>query len=610
MSTKKVLIAFLCITLTLGNVVTAISIGSSVRFQREESDHLFVINTKPPSVQLLAADTLESVAKIDIEKDPTAVVLGPDHRFLYVLHGGLFRPEGGVEPREARLSIVGLDAGRAVRTIPLGRNVMPPLRLKDGRYLLYQAIGQWDKARAKSGIGSVVVLDTQTNEITATLRVPQLGQGFVATDDLSRVFVLGGPGMHPLVRGKFPKGESSIVRLFTGVTGGTQEPVAEMSFPNYLVGMALSTDEKWLYVLDSGYQVKAGLVAPKNAGNGTVHVIDVSTGQRVASHAVGAYPSTLAVDPDTDSVAVLARASSKDMAGRVYTLRGTALLAAEDIGQEARSIVRIASTPGRYALSYEQMRPFGEDGKLSSSTIVLNAVKGKPRPPEAGPILDDYPGEVLALGDTGKAAIAVVNKLGGPTDQVAIVDLNRSRVDRVITTGRSGVRRGKMFGAIALTVAAGVGAGLAAGALGLPGYVYPVFGPGQRNITLAATADGRILYVLNTRSSDVTAIDSETGNVLNKIAVGTARLVAVPPGSKYVVSFTDRQLTLIDTETNTRRLEHQLVDGSINGIHLDSDRRRILVFTTNSLLVVNAEKGQIEKTIGGFRDPKMIVSAQ
>jgi YVTN family beta-propeller protein len=599
-----VLILSVGITLLLAH--TALAFGPDGLF--------YVVNSKPPSVSVVDPATLKVVADIPLDKNPTRALVGPQNRFLYVLHDGLVRPDGTMKEAEGRLAIVDLQTRETVKKIPLGWNVIAMAFFKDDRYLLCFGQGRARKKKPKDNEGATVaVIDTVKNELTSTLRVGKPAWVFVTTSDASRVFALGGSPflglsgdlLATLRLAGLPKPSKFTLTTFSG---DSEKPIAELQLGNSIGGMVLSKDQRSLYLLDQGFP--PGKV--KKGGNGAVHIVDVATGKLLKSHTVGAYPGPLVVDGRTGAVAVTSIVSRKDKRGKLHLLRGNDLLPAGDVGEHPRSIVRIGDLRGLFVMSYTEMRFLPDDGPLATEAIVLNpATRGGAPSAAAGQGLNGYPGELLYLPEQGKVAVLVTNTFGGPTNRLALVNLKDNKVECVITTGRGSVRAGKLIGAIAVTAAAAAGAGALAGAVGSPFFVYPIVGfGGPPSVALSAGPGGRFIYALNSSSNDVTVVGSTDGTVLDKIPVGGSRRIAVAPGGNFLFAIGASHVTLIDTNTNKKHSEKQLEPERVRNFYADKDRSRVWVLTDKSLLVWDADKGNLVGTVSGFGEPYILLRAR
>lgn len=577
----------------------------------EPNRQLYVINSKPPSVSVVDPASLKVVAGIPLDKNPTSLLMGPHNRFLYVLHDGLVRPDGTRKEAEGRLTIVSMETRETVKQIPLGWNVTWLVFSKDDRYLLCFSQGRAGKKTPQGDeTAAVTVIDTARNEATSTFRTSKPAIFFGTTGDASRIFFLWGSPFMLASSDVLASVRLTALRkpskfTLTTFSRESEKPIAELQLDNSIGGMVFSRDEKSLYLLDHGFS--PGKLT--KGGNGAVHVVDVATGKLLKSHTVGAYPGPLAVDGKTGAVMVASIVSRKDKRGKLHVLRADQLVAAGDIGEHPRSIVRIGDLPGCFVMSYAEMRFLPDDGPLAKEAIALNpALKGGPPSATASQGLDGYPGEMLYLAGQNKVAMLVTNIFGGPTNRLGLVSLKDNKLEHVITTGRGSVRAGKLIGAITLTAAAAAGAGALAGAVGSPYILFPVarFG-GPPSVALAAGPEGRLIYALNSSSNDVTVVNPADGSVLDQISVGGSYRIFLAPGANFLFAIGRSQITVIDTKTNKKHSEKKLESESIRDFYADHERRRVWTLTDKSLMVWDADNGSLISTIGGFGEPYFLL---
>jgi hypothetical protein len=319
-------------------------------------------------------------------------------------------------------------------------------------------------------------------------------------------------------------------------------------------------------------------------------------------------PHDLLIDAQSDAVSVLSQSSFKDPKGLVFRFRGAEKPQRTDAGSGLRFVRRFGNEPGLFAFAHEDMRFLPDSGDPSTALVPLNARTA------AGKSLGGVPGEVLYLPGVKKAAMTVRTPFGQPTSKVAIVDLAGNRVEHVVTTGRGSVKFGKFMGAMALSIALSslsyYGGYSMAQATGSPFFFYNIytFTPAPPNLELSASADGKFVYALNSQTNDVTVINTQDGTADTKIAVGGGcRRVAIAPGGRFIYSYTGGQVSLIDTQTNKKHLEHQVPSGRVLTVHTFDADKRLAALTSKSLLILDTEKGALAHAIDGFGDPYFLV---
>lgn len=580
----------------IGVIVLAAPMSWSTR----EKSEFYVINTDPPSVAVVDGQSLKPLGSIPLDPNPSYAVIGPQNRYLYVLHNGLLNPSGKLPKVASELSILDTSSRKLVKKIPVGWYASKLSFSEDDHYLLCFSQGRSGKKKVEQVPASVTVIDTATNNVEVDLSAGHRGEQILFTRDASRIFVL--------TRGEKPKRKGVVPAVKPAVTIfslDSEEPLAVIDLRQEAMQMELSPDEKWLYILDGGHPAK------KEAKNvdGAVHVVNLSTLKLAGDYNVGTLPRTLSVDETTDTLTVLAQASMKDRHGKLYQFRGNHLLRTGDVGEAPMSVERFQDRPGMFVMSHDEISFLPDEGPLASSFVALN-----PKNKRAG-----YPGETLYLPGQNEVVLSLLRWYGKgtlkylPTSKVAIADLNGKKMEHVITTGRGGVKFAKTMGALALSAAmtylSYAPAYYMAQSTGSYYFFYDVYVFRMRppNLSLAASPDGKFVYALNTFTDDVTVINSEDGSVLDKVPVGVScRRVQLAPGGKYVCAYASKKITLIDTQTQKATV-HELTSGHVNTVYTDDANGRILALTTDSVLIFDTEKGDLEQTISGLRDPRLLV---
>ncbi len=273
----------------------------------ELQNELYVINQKPASVSVLDPASWKIVRTIPLDPEPTAALIDSQGRLLFVLHRGFIRPDGGVKAAQGELVVYDLASRARLRAIPLGWNVTDLVLSRDSRYLLCVGEGKRGTKKKPEEYGSITVVDAQTGEVAATLPADRLGLRVAATTNASRIFVLS--------VGEVAKKTKNAPSVLTAFAPYNPKPLA--TFPlGRATKVAMSLDDKWLYVLDAGWPSKK----PAEHRNGQLHVFDTATLTSAAVYDVGTLPRTLDVNAD-GSLSVLAQASFKENRGKLYRMR-------------------------------------------------------------------------------------------------------------------------------------------------------------------------------------------------------------------------------------------------------------------------------------------------
>jgi YVTN family beta-propeller protein len=589
-----------------GLLIAVLLLSITLAWGIEPKAELYVLNVKPPSIAVVNTSEMKLASDIPLPGEPTYALMGPDNKHLYVLLDGLFHANGLFKAGLSKLAVIDVASRQVVKTIPLAWNTRGMSLSKDNRYLLCVNDGKGVTKKAlPEESGSVTIIDTNSNAAVATLTAGRLGLQAVYNSNLSRiaVFSQGEPS-----RKKNQKGIPPRVTVFDVQQ---ETPLAAIDLER-AQSISMSSDEKYLYVLDGGIPDKK----PAKHKNAVVSVIDLAEPKIVKTHEVATYVKELTIDPETNSAYVLAQASVKDDTGRIFRFNGPELAETSTVGSNPQFLKMFGRDFGNFVMTGSDIRKLPAAGPVGSSFIALNRAKGAPAADAAAAdrYLGGVPGEVLHLPQQGKLVTTVRNNLGAPTSKVAIVDLKDNKVQSVVTTGRGSVKFGKFMGALALSVAMSSLSYYANYSIavntGQPYFFYNVysFRVAPPNLELTASPDGKFVYALNSQTNDVTVIDIAAGKTLDKIAVGgSCRRVALAPGGKFVYSFTPGQFDLIDVATNKKHQEHAVTKGKLNAVHEQQAEKRLLVLTSESVQVWDAEKGSLASTITGFHNPHLVV---
>jgi DNA-binding beta-propeller fold protein YncE len=581
-----------------------IAVAANLHAGAAPRSNVYTINVKPPSVSIIDSESWKLVATVPVDPNPNYAMADPKGKSLYVLHNGWLNDTLFPPGQRAAITVIDLATQKVARKIDVGWNAFKLSFVKDGRYLLCFTRGRLGNKKVPREAAAVTIIDTDTAETLATLSTGRLGRETLFTKDGSKVYVLSSG------EAADKKGNKAEVKpALTVFELDREKPLAEVELPQEIREMTLSRDERWLYLLDAGSASKN----PKKHRNGAVHVFDTEALKLAGALDVGTSPRSVDVDAASDYAAVLSQASAKDRAGKLYLLKGSQVDRTDEVGMDPQFLRPPENQPGRFVLSYGDMRYLADDGAMANSFVPLNKTKNAPAPAAEAKYLGGNPGEVLALPGGERVAMTVVDALGAPTSKVAIVNTKSNLVESIVTTGRGGVKFGKFMGAMALSVAMTSLSYYAnysvAQATGQPYFFYNVyvFTPRPPNLSLAASADGKTLYALNTSTNDVTMVDVAQGQVLGHVAVGGgARQVMLAPGGKFVCAYSDKEITFIDTQTNKQHSEHKVTDGKVMTLSPDLKSGLVLALLSNGLQVWDAKEGKLLTTVSGLTQARFL----
>lgn len=526
------------------------------------------------SVTFLDPDTHKVLGSVDVGKNPTGARFSPDEKFLYVLNGGKRSAWSGAVSEEGTLTVIDVEARRVVSTIELG---FDPLRIyfsPDASRLFCFSLGKRKKGEAAKAV--VTVVDRATHGEAASIETAPGGLDAMLSSDGRWLYALHGD----------PLGKRKDARPALVVVDTASNTVArEVPLVHAPVEMVASPDGRYVYVLDRGKPSKDPL---KNK-DGRVFVLDGSSHEVLATHDAGADPGSLQLDERNGSVFVPSRASAKTKQGVLHGIRGAEVFAEVEVAEKPSSVRLGPDGSTLFVLCEEAI-----------SVVDLGQAKEIRRIP-------------LAL-KTGEFLLSHDGRRGYVTERqgsdLALLDLADGKVAGVVKTGRGGVKFGKLMGAIALT-ALSYGAGYAgASGSGSPMFFYRVYTVAPATSQLALRKDGRFLYALNTLSNDVTIIDTETRQVVDKIATGGgANEIVVAPKGRHLYVRTPSQLTIVDTEKNTLAQKHDLGGGGAEpgDLAFSEGRRLAFVASSSGLQVVSLRTAARVASVVDLPTPRMVL---
>src|ERR1035437_10071773 len=275
--------------ITLGLVfMQAICMGAA-KDERLCGERVYYVAHSPSSLSTIDPDSLALCNTIPLEAGALQVLLGAASRHAYVLH-------------TRSLSVVDLKTNRVLKNIPLGGTANDMFFSKDKRLIICVGRGhpRWKNTPREAGF--LTTIDTETNEVKASLRTEGFLRQAVISADAAKIFVLNAAtvlnaaalewGVHFT-----SKGEPALEPALSIFKGDAAKPESVLKFANWPDEMALSPDQRWLYVLESGQSPDR----PGKNRNGAVHVIDVAANTLVKTHDVGTPPSHLQVDSATNT---------------------------------------------------------------------------------------------------------------------------------------------------------------------------------------------------------------------------------------------------------------------------------------------------------------------
>lgn len=426
-------------------------------------------------------------------------------RLAVVTQEGVFRAKG-----PARLSVFDLENLRVLGQEDLGYHTQLVLASDDGRVGYVTFAGREAKKGEPASPPSLLRIDSEAGQVTARHPLDALPGALVLRSDTGRLALVwsGEAANDPAKR------RPGRIEL---LDGGSLEPLARQDLPGP-VEVFWNGDRSRLYALDAGIDSRQA----QRTLPGRVYVVEAETGALAADLELGVGVGPLSWDPVANVFYVLTRPRRAQGAeASLRVLDGLAVRAELELPRLPLGVVPSPDRSRFYVLEQDGITIV--DGQLSA---ILGTIPLKGRP-----------SGLLFLDPPTRAYLSYAG-----SDTVSAVDLEGRRLLAQITTGRTGKKLG-------LAAAAGLATGLSqANSLILTGNRYAmaqVVTVPDPQTSGVVSPDGRTAFLYNSQTSDLTAVDTATHQVLAKFAGGRPRFLE---GGRLLAAFQATDLALFDLE--------------------------------------------------------------
>jgi DNA-binding beta-propeller fold protein YncE len=519
---------------------------------------------------------------------------------VYVLDGG------------AR-TIVRLDVqqGAIEAKAPLPFNDAPTdmIAAPDGKHLVVLSTGT-------TGNAAAAIVDAAT--LTASSRI-DLGRGLgdvVFSRDGKSVFVLS-PGKAPIAAVLFR------IELATGAVARRQldRPADHFDVVDAASGAVLETAGEHgngtltFLSLDSLEVLQTVDLTGKTAsiaaipgsgylyavGTSSVDVISIAERKSVATVSIGNKANLAGIDEATGSLFVLASNDQKN--GVLYVIRGMSLAGTAAAGPGAPTFFRLTAD-GKRAL-------VGNQGVVTEVALGPEIVGAPPVMIYPGWVANGLTTIDTAATQDGRRLLQLMRQ-GDRCCTLSVTDPAAARKVGELQVGRTKKRMLRALLAVAATgasFAAGLGDARAHGG-GL--FFYSVYTPASsRNPrgAFAFAADGKTVYVPDSGTGTVTAVDVETGKRIVDLDAPHAVGEVLRLGEGTIVATGEKGLFLIDTASNvvSERVELQ---GELHDLIVLPDATSALALSRGDVAVIDGRTGKVASRVAGFVNPVAVASMQ
>ena len=487
------------------------------------------------------------------------------------------------------------------------------------------------------GARTITSLEFPSAKILATLPLEGSPQAMLASPDGSRLVVLDrGPGDDKGARGYKAKGKSTA----TVVDSATLAVVArvDLGWGIEPPGGFFSADGSRLAIMCPGYDAKdASEALPRElvtldprtgqvTGRLTVERDPVAVrttrdgrtlllveGLPRAFHASFAQSRLWSVDLAGPSIAgkidlgALGFLETDEQADQLYIVSG-------GVGKDARkqegelrvvrgadvaATLKVAAHPRLIAREGDLVYVVGEKAVTLVDPVGLRVVATLPLESEGKSLVDeDDAATELKISPDGKRGFV----LYGLNERLVVLDLEQKKAIGAAKTGRGGKKFLRGLGNVAAWSAAFNG--------GLVGQMLAAplrFSRGPASQGLVVRPDGRFAYALDVKTNDVTVVDANTAEAVEKIG-GGGRELRLLTGGTAVAVVSGSEIALLDTASNKKATVVELP--GLRSLVLSPDGAHAVAVGERTVLYLDGRTGKELARLTTFGKPAAVIFAQ
>jgi DNA-binding beta-propeller fold protein YncE len=488
-----------------------------------------------------------------------------------------------------------------------------------------------------SGARTITALELPSAKVLATLPLEGSPQAILASPDGSRLIVLDrGPGDAKRDRGYKATGKSAA----TVVDSATLAVVArvELGWGIEPPGGFFSADGSRLAIICPGYDAKnAAEALPRE-----LVTLDPRTGKVTGRLTLERGPVAVRATRDGRTLLLverLPRGSDPSSAqSRLWTvdLAGPSIAAKVDlgafgflevdeqadqlyivsggVGKEARkqegelrvvrgadvaATLKVAPHPRLIAREGELVYVVGEKAVTLVDPVGLRVVATLPLGSEGKSLVDedDAPTELKTSAD-GKRGFV----LYGLDERLVVLDLEQKKAIGATKTGRGGKKFLRGLGNVAAWSAA-----LSGGAMGQILAAPFRFHGGSASQALVVRPDGRFAYALDVKNKDVTVVDANTAEAVEKIG-GGGRELQLLTGGTAVAAASGSEILLLDTASNKKATVVELP--GFRSLVLSPDGAHAVALGERTVLCLDGTTGKELARLTSFGKPEAVIFAK
>ena len=522
----------------------------------QPTTHAFILDAGARALVALDLPSGRRAGVAPLPGSPTRLNGSEDGRYLVALDRGPGedKDERGYKA-SGRSSATVVDAAslKPIGHVELGFGLDSVITIPEGR-LVVTCPGYQAKNAAESLVRELVVIDLATARETGRLTLePGTDLTGYSRDGRTLALLQGLPRS-----AKYPFPKSKVT--FLDVAGLSVIDTLDAGGWNFV-----ERDADRLYLIDRGQPDKN----PAKNRNGAIDVVWFAQ-RRLAHVDIGRSPVGGILIGD-GLMAFAGEGPANGATGELRILREGTLAATLDVAEKPRLVENDDKTV--YVVGTKAVTLVDTEALRVSGTISLDGIVGG----------GDHPFELAVTQDRRRAFIHYPAE-----DKVAVLDLEQRKAIGSAKTGRGGK---KIFNSMMSTLTYGATERT---------FFYNAGDPPQMQVR----PDGRFAYVLNLDTSDVTIVDADTAQAVEKIGAGGREVLRLGEKTILVVG---SEIHVIDAARNVKVGQIQLP--GLRGLVTTPDGAFAVALAERTVLILDGATGKERARLTDFVNPTRIVFA-
>lgn len=554
----------------LTTLTVVFAVFTATMADAQDRARAFVLDQAARSVTVLDLPSGNTSATAALEGTPTILLRTPDGKRLLVLDRGQGRQNGTTFEPTTKSAVTILDAPTlAIQArVELGWGLDPAAMLgAAGDRLAVLCPGLEARKNVEPLPRELVTVDLTAGKVLSRVALPRPATAAFALPDATVAIVLSSYDQQK--KAAPTPAELRFVDLTAGTIAATIPLEGDPGTP------LLSPDAAFVYLLDRGNPSGN----PQKNVNGKLQIVSVANRAVHAVTDAGSNPRGFVVDERGGQVFLWSdgppvKGKNEDQRpGELRVLRGDRVGAPIAVSPAPQRLEANADGTALHVI-----------GRWHVSRVALPALTADP--PIRVPGIGHPEMEGLVSAEINRAFVLYGN-------QLSTHDLTTGAELKGIRTGRTGKQLWLGLQTAGRTELGRISAERQAIKEGKSYYSYTEYTLKPVRGSLALQPDGKALYVGNSQTDDFTVVDTNTGEVLDRVAAGGFAIRFMPSaGVALVVS--DDKVHVVDLTTRVKQPE-LVIDSkpAFEQVHTSPDARVAVMQGAEEVLVVDATSGKL-----------------